>query len=246
MKLIKNKIGSHVGVIISFVIFITFLVFLFVILKPSLEVAEEKEATLNNIESLFFEYLNSNLTTISLNIDNDVTLTGQNCLKFNSVESISATGLEGNNLYVKNLANTNVGFYWQTSGSNLLTENSGQNKFFKIYASDEISSQQNTLSICQNIGVSDYSVGIVKTENGIFEKKILETMQFYKIDYSALRQAIGISSSEFDFDFVYNNGTIISAGGVNHQTDIFAKEIPINYFNSSLNNNAGSIIIKTW
>ena len=241
----KNKTGSHVGVIISFAVFITFLIFLFLILKPALEVNEEKEATLNNMGTLLLEYLNSELTTASIQINRNVGLSG-NCVGFNQVDSINVTGLGGNNIFVKNSTNSKMKFDWQPTGAKLLAENNGVNRFFKVYASEGINSQENVLSGCQSIPKSSYTAGIAKTEDGIFEQKILAAIQLYKTNYTALKQNIGISSGEFGFDFVYNNGTILSTGETNQKTNIFAKEIPVNYLDTSLNSNAGSIIIKTW
>ena len=202
MKL--NKIGSHVGVIISFAIFIIFLVFLFIILEPSLKVTEKKEATIENIEALLVEYLDSELTTASVKIN--VALT-ENCITFNQLEPITATGLTGSNIFVKNSTNSNMEFKW--TEPNLMVKNEKKDNFFKVYASSAINSPQTySPTGCQSISQGKYTMGIVKTEEKTFEKNIIDAIEDYKADYSAFKQETGISD-EVGFDFAYENGTII-------------------------------------
>jgi len=61
-----NKKGSHVGFILSFAIFITFIVFLFVVFNPRINFKQNKEPILNHLETELLIMFDSDLT----NIDN--------------------------------------------------------------------------------------------------------------------------------------------------------------------------------
>lgn len=242
--MIQNKRGSHVGVVISFAIFIIFLVFLFVIIEPSLSINEGKESTLDNIGALLTAYLKSDLTTASIRIKQTVNLPG-NCVEFEQVDFINAAGLPGSNIFVKDSGSSGLESDWRFD-PDLRVENDGVNRFFKIYSSSSISSQQSTLNGCKNIDTDDYITGIVKTEERIFERNITSAIELYKADYAAFRQSIGITSEDFSFDFTYSNGTTLSTGESSGDRNIYAKQIPVNYIDNSLNSNIGIITIKTW
>ena len=58
-----NKRGSHVGVILSFAIFITFMVFLYFIIEPAIRIQGDKQNILDNLERELLEKFSANLTT---------------------------------------------------------------------------------------------------------------------------------------------------------------------------------------
>ncbi len=238
----KNRTGSHVSMIVSFAVFITFLVFLFIILRPSLVVDEEKFA-LDNSGALFIEYLSSNLTTASINVNSGVTITGS-CLQFNGLTNASGIITTGDSLIVKNSNGDLLNYHWQTN--DLEVENNGVNRFFKIYQSDIIGLLGIDQSNCAIIEENQYTLGLTKTEKRIFVKNITNAVNLYRTNYALLKQKIGISSGEFGFDFTYDNGTILSVGDNNQKTNTFAKKFLVNYLDASLNSNAGSITIKIW
>ena len=59
-----NKEGSHVGVMLSFVIFITFIIFLFVIFESRINIHQNKESILEHLEKALLERFENNLTII--------------------------------------------------------------------------------------------------------------------------------------------------------------------------------------
>ena len=64
-----NKKGTHVEVIISFVIFITFVVFLFVASKPAIIKQEDKTNLLDNLEYKILEKeISADVKVISVTI----------------------------------------------------------------------------------------------------------------------------------------------------------------------------------
>jgi uncharacterized protein YegP (UPF0339 family) len=245
--MIKNKKGSHVGMIISFVVFVTFLLFLFFILEPFLGVNEEKESSLGAIEASLLDYLTSDLTTISVNINDDFDVNINKCLQFIDITPLNETELDGNRMFVKNATGTDINFDWRSDPDwHLRVENDKVNRFFKIYASNGISSQEGNLNGCENVQKNKYTLGVVKAERHIFEQSILNALELYQTNYSLLRQNIGLMAGEFGFDFIYSNGTILSTGESTQRVSVYTKETSIDYLDTSLNSNEGSIIIRTW
>ena len=58
LKMIRrNKKATHVGVIFSFVIFITFLLFMVIILEPTSKIENEKKSTLEYLKTNIENYL---------------------------------------------------------------------------------------------------------------------------------------------------------------------------------------------
>lgn len=247
MKMIQyqNKKGSHVGVMISFAIFVTFVVFLLVIFWPSLNVNNEKEAMVDNVEINFLNYLSTNLTTISIHIKNSRNLI-QNCVELNQISALAETGLNGNNIAIKNAANSALAFELRETQNILAVASDKTNKFFKIYASGAIESSESTFSGCDSITANDYDVGLVRTEKKIFLTNISDAFSFYHTNYNILKQNLGVSSDEFAFDFIYENGTILSTGETPNGADISTKRISLDYLDTNLAAHVGDIVIKIW
>jgi hypothetical protein len=61
----RGKKGSHIGIMLSFGIFVTFLVFLYSILQPVIEKEQDKKLILNDLILSLVEMFDSNLTTYS-------------------------------------------------------------------------------------------------------------------------------------------------------------------------------------
>ena len=226
-----SKTGSHVSMIISFVVFVTFIVFLFFILQPALNVGDEKDAFLDSIETGLLGYLSSELNTISIKSNQ-----AGNCVQLSGLEGVNSS------LIVKNANGDVLNYDWISAG-NLKIENDGVNKFFKIYESYAISPQETSIGSCTPV---EYTFGLIKTEEKIFEKNILDAMTLYQTNYDQLRQNIGLVTGDFGFDFVYENGTILSKGESAQTAGVSTKQSSFNYLDANLNNLQGNMVIKTW
>ena len=60
-----NKKGSHIGMMLSLAIFVTFVVFLFSILQPIIKTRQNKQLDLESLRTELVEMLGSDLTTYS-------------------------------------------------------------------------------------------------------------------------------------------------------------------------------------
>lgn len=241
----KNKIGSHVGMMISFMIFIIFVVFLIAIFWPSLNVNSARETILESTKINLLNYFSSNLTTISVHIKSTKNLL-QNCVDFQQLTALTETGLTGSNMGIKNSAGSLIGFEFKEVSNILGISSDKTNRFFRIYASLGISATEGTYSACDILTANDYDIGLVRIESKIFEKSIKDAIVLYDNSYSTLKQNLGVTGGEFGFDFVYENGTVIGTEKAPQGADISTTRVPIDYIDGNLDTHVGDLVIKAW
>lgn len=249
--MMKRKKGSHVGVIISFVIFVTFLIFLYLIIEPTITSQRERAYLLDYVEQTLVNYFTTNITTVTVQTDPGFRFVPPNkdCLKFVQVDPAGVFGFENNHLFVKNSTGADIGYSWISSEGHLLVENNDANTFFKVYASLGIDTTPTNFNEngCLNVQKTSYIVGSTTSQNDIFEQRIINATEAYKTNYTAFKQVLGLSpGTEFGFDFIYTNGTTISTGEVIQRTSVYAREDSINYLDTNLSSNSGRIMIRVW
>jgi len=245
MKRKINKKGSHVGVVLSFVVFITFLIFLYSTLEPAIKTDRDKQFVLDYLEKEFIKNFSNDLTLVTISL-NETYNPQSNCINISHVNGVS-----GMNLIVKNEQNAPVKSNNQNNSIEIdINETGEQKKFFKIYYSEEYFSlyPKTNYNSCDNsLEGSNYSIGLFKTDNYIFESKILKFLDIYNYDYEKLRNELNIPlGSDFGFNFKNKNGIIIGTGEKNLSASIYVNEISIQYIDNEANIGSGSITIKAW
>src|SRR3990167_7822256 len=91
----KQKRGSHVGVVLSFVIFMTFIFFIYLIIQPALK-TDKKDNSLEFLARSLIENSSANLTSASISIAQQ---SSQNCVRLSGF--FTATSI-GNRFIVRN------------------------------------------------------------------------------------------------------------------------------------------------
>lgn len=237
---LKNKKGgSHVGIIISFVIFVSFLLFFYTIIQPAIS-RQEKQSFLDSVESKIINEASAELKTASVKI---VDSTYGGCLKFE--ELLEGVGMDSN------LISTDE------DGSILPTGISeeeiqvdvGEKSFFRVHNSEEFEEVDEELENCQPIQEKiGYNIGLLRSDLEVFESRILDIRERYEDDHFELREDLGIlPGNEFGFDFTYSNGTTISVGQV--QTaglDIYISDSQIQYISKEGNREVGTLNVRVW
>lgn len=233
-----NKKGSHVGMIMSFVVFVTFVVFLYAILHPSITQEGKNEYSLNYLEKEIVKMASEDLTSATISItDNPIQL----CVEFEGL--ITETGIDSK-AFVKNELEENLLFY--NSGSNLEVTRTGNSQtLFKVYQSNEFEdSNGESNPSCKNLELdNDYSIGLVRTKEYVFETKIISMINNYMGVKESLEDEI---DQEFSFGFIYDDNTEISSPIEEISTSIFVEKIPVQYVDSQANIKSGFIIIRIW
>jgi hypothetical protein len=227
----EEKRGSHVEVIISFIIFVTFVVFLLSILIPTVTTNKDKENTFAGVEIKVMNRVSSNLTSITVNLDD-----GDDCLDINNL--IDDTGI-GNNIIVKDYSGANVESY--SDGNSLeIHPGSSSDTYFKIYYSSEFE------EISEGSGCSDvgYTVGLTKTKKYVFENKVIDLIN---ADHEELETEFKIPESiEFGYGIVLSNGTTLETNEDGVSTNIYIKDTPIEYVDGEGNIQEGYLRTKVW
>ena len=242
-----NKKGSHVAVIISFVIFVTFLFFIYVALEPAVKSKQAREQFLSSSKDALFSNFSVNITYASINIDDDFDIDGEDCLRITGLSQIMPAGLDGSNIFVKDSSGAAVGFSWDEGDNSIEVEEENSNRFFKAYVSEAISSDEASLNGCPAVSSSRYTLGLIKTEEKAFEQKIVNAIQAYQAGYSSFKNSIGISEDKnIGFDFTYSNKTSITTGEESPETNVYAMEFSFDYLDRNMITEAGKLVVRTW
>ena len=243
----KEKRGtSHLGFVLSFVIFLTFLLFMYAMIEPVLKIQPGKETLLNEIKDGVIEKLrieSGEVTTMTITMAGSRT---HNCVKITGGDIYNkADG--GTPLKIKDDANNLVEYKFQ--GSQLLI---GISQSYvgglKIYYGTNIDSSPEYTGPagCDQVTTS---TKITKTNSGLIESKITDLKNSYETDYAALKTNLAVpTGSDFTFTFSSpDNSTSISPENVDiPDTNIYVSSFPIDYFDSDANLKLGILKVTVW
>ncbi len=245
---IKKRGTSHLGFVLSFVIFILFLVFILSIIEPRLGTQTDKKTLLDSLE---FNIVNSfgmdNFTIATANYKG--TSAGQkNCISLNPISSLEFIG-DSNRNKIKirddsgNLLNFNI-----QSGVLYIGIDSTLNTTLKIYYAGNISSTTSSLSNCKNADADLTVKSIDREQKYVLDSNIISLRDKYTLDYGQLKTNLAIpEGSDFTFSFKLANGTILESKNATVQSvNVFAKNFPIQYLDNNENLNVGFLTIKIW
>lgn len=235
-----DKKGSHVEIIISFIIFVTFIFFLFSMIEPSIGTNKEKENVLDHIEASLTDLISADMTIITINI---ISSTSQKCIELNNE-------IDGLGINSRTVAKGSSGQSFSCSTSVDLTDlrierDSTSNTFLKIYSSSAFPPVNATSSTCQSLQRdAGYSLGLTKTSNYIFESKIINLL---KEDREILRETLNVPDGiNFGYGLVLSNGTTIETSEEEISTSVYIREKSIEYVDLEGNILMGYLKIKIW
>lgn len=235
----KNKKASHVGVVLSFVIFVTFLVFLFSILGSPIKLPSNKDASLDYLEIRLADKFSSNLTILTISPINSG---NKNCIEINNL----LYGFQNLNSLVKNKSDNIIGST-PNKGSSLYINWLAREEFFKIFYSEDI---LKNLEFSQDASCHLLLSSEINSlrENKYFNvAKINDFFSTYESDYDSLKTEFNLpQNTEFGLSFTDAEGITTTTGEVDSSINIYSREVPIQYFNETASINSGFINIKVW
>lgn len=222
---VKNKRGSHVGVIASFGIFVIFLVALYFVVEPAVKTQRNKKDIIKSLEQELIREFSSKLTTAI------VSSGGGACLSVSN----SNLGINNEGVIVKDRNNNLITNGFETN--NLIIDPSSETTLW-IYYSDEF--QKNSKP---NSGCLTPTIVSVRDSEEIFQSKIARAIS----NFEALKNNVSIAANnEFSFFVTLSNGTVIDAGIKNVSKELYVDEIPIQYIDAESNNLGGKLTIRVW
>ena len=236
-----GKRGTHVGIVISFNIFILFLISIFLLISPFLKERGEKQQVLDSLYQNLLENVSSNMTLTLIKVADGYTPSGKSC-----IELSEGGWLLGEDIVVKNMLNRRL-----ASNSDIpLDINWTGDKFLKIYSSPEnfevmpLSSSDCAIPIED----SNFFIKYTKTEKYIFESNLIELNASYREDYGELKTYLGIlPEEEFGFSFINSQGvTEVEVGRIPSSASVYSKENYIIYIDNESKFLPGIIVVKVW
>lgn len=239
----KNKNGSNVSFVISFILFITFVIFIYALLNYRVSTSQEKSNSLMNLEEQIIPMISGNMTTTSVDVN---VSTSNSCLIFSNLlsytgigSSVIAQDSSGNN-FVANISSDSSSLYINRGGS--------QETFFRVYSSSEFPSVASSTGSCQALTQGNgYNIGITSTGSYVLQSKVIAVLQNYSSNYTGLKNNLKINpSDEFGFAFTYNNGTRVSTNKSNVAVNVYSERLPVQYISSSSGISNGFIDINVW
>jgi len=236
MNFKKSKKGSHIDVIVSFVIFIVFITFLFVLVNPATITEKDKKQTAEYIKLKIEDKIEADIVIV--NVVN-TSLKGENdCV------SLDEGGLEISEM--TSIAKDSNGSFANTKDAigTLQIKWTGDSGFFRVYYSKNSFNSHITESIltCQ-VGRID-SVRYIQEA---VETNISKLISDYNSNYSLLKTELGLSKNEeFAIQFEFNNGTIIGSSPKDAKIERYAEKYQVSYFDKEANKKSGYMIIYIW
>jgi hypothetical protein len=233
----KNRRGSHVGVIISFIIFVTFIIFLLIVAKPSITKQDNKNNIFESIEMKVIERTSASLTVATVSLEPGSTT---NCVHLTDL--VSYLSME-ENIIVRDSSGDTVDYYINGNSLEINRDNLEDN-FFKIYYSSEPGfgiDQGTPQASCDE---TIYSIGLTKTEEYTFQDKMADLIDY---DYEDLKEEFDIPKGvDFGYGLVLSDGTKIPPNEEELSTNIYIRETPVEYVSLSGEILEGYIRVRIW
>jgi hypothetical protein len=225
----RCKKGSHVGMVLSFVIFVTFIIFLYSVVEPSLKTTEDKKDELKILEVDFLEKISNNLVILTITNESQ-RVAGKDCLRVN-ISKFKGMG----EIIVKDV--NGIPVESRSSGDNVFLKWGGQD-IFKIYISPSLGGGGTFTGDCQE-GV----IKVSKDKSQIFNESIEDLFLEYESSYDALKKSLNVGANS---NFGFGVGDRDVPEDFKTKQNIYAKELVIEIMDSTANINPGFVRIKVW
>lgn len=229
----KSKRGSHVGVVLSFIVFVTFLIFLYTVLEPAIKNQTDKSQELERVGNNLLLRIEGEIKVVT--IINKTSAIGD-CLEVDKDNLI----VSGDNILAKDASNNLLA---SNISDTIKVEWNPETSLIWVYLSKELPPQnEDTLTDCE-----EGMITLVQEKEYVFYEKLNETLFDYNESYDELKERLGVSpQSDFSFSFAYNNGTEIKTPEKTYSGNVFVKEIPIQYMDERANVQQGFIYVRLW
>lgn len=254
----NNKRGSHVGVILSFAIFITFVMFLYVLVQPNLVDQETQVSALKNLQRQILQNVSDNLTTTGIKVE--ISGQPQSCLTLinffemtNMGYNLGASG-ENGELFEVYTSEDAKDLFIYSGGANLKLKDKTKT-VIRLYNSSsfkEVTPPSGSFPYghCAIPDVT-YTLGYTNTREVVMDSKLKTLIEFYNrndpfLGYIPLKDKFGLIS-DFGFNFTYQNRTTVgTTKQVSQSRAVEVLEVPILYASPSRIIESGSLNVRIW
>ncbi len=253
--MIFSKKGSHVGMIVSFALFVTMLLALLTISNFGVSEQPNKQALLEYLEVALIAQFSDTLTTTSL-YSISRTNPQSNCFTFDQYLS----EITGDYVVVaKDDSNTRVPATLTETAVIIEDKNSPSITLLYSKQFDALETNNFCPQQLRYENPKQFEIGFSRTKDAIFLQNIIQTFEKYQSPsgYDELRSILNVpQGTEFGFALLDRDRNVINNPSgkpldtqpkeFNPQTNVFSKEVYIEYFDESGNTNLGIIRIDLW
>lgn len=227
-KLKKNKKGSHVGIIVSFTLFITAIIFLYSIVGSPIKTNKDKENSITDLKNNFFNFAKEKVVIARI-------YNNGSCIEFNTPDCVD----DNYNSFAIN--------YGVEVGSSISADKTSVSSFNGLskvyYTKTSLNGSLEETGSCLEVNPDN-----IEIKEMIIENQILKIVNDSTNNESKVRNDLKISNSdEFSIVFFYPNSTYIGdRKRENLKDDIFARTYGIHYLSNKGIEEYGKIEFRIW
>ena len=230
MKKLFNKKGSHVGIVLSFVIFVTFVIFIFSILEPRIKINQGKETLLENIKMKFVDEVSAEFLTtgIFVTTSDECDLILVDLDEINSLNAI-AKNKDGNIVGSKEIGND-----FEVDWNEI-------DNFFKVYSAEEdlYDYSSTGMDVCDGV---DIQISSTRGDKYVFEDKIVDFITTKNFDSLNIPEG-----TYFNVTFEDAEGNIIGElQNPGESVSVYSDRFSVQYFDKEANIKTGFITIRIY
>ncbi len=241
--MLSNKKGTHIGKVLSFVIFVIFIFYIYAIIQPAIKTDKNKQSLLDYLKIELNENLSTKIKVMTVSLDNSIS---GNCIELKDFINFTDNNIT---LLAKNITGKILGSSVSSDKKNLFIQRGVNEEFLKIYYSKDFPKLvQNSVTPCNTlIKDANYSIDSNIIRNKLLETKIKSLINEYETNYEKIKNNFNFpESNNFGFIFEYENKTILNTTQKRVQGDIYAEEYPIEYITENAEIEFGFLMIKIW
>lgn len=260
----KFKRGSHVGRVLSFVIFIVFFVYFYSLLGPEIFVDTNKDYLTDYLEEEIKNNITGSIDSRTMTIDDSQSekcVLLMDLLDYTEEERIAVENEDGENVTLRKEKDKDNVF--------LLREDN-DNEFFKIYSSEEFEElqeekyprtppptpaippftaggttcNQHTPKLYEGTNYTIHTSGI---KEGVLLSLFKKLKENYESDYEELKTYFNFpQANDFGFGLELENGTIIQTPEPDIKKNVYVQRMPVEYYTENTERKQGFLIIRVW
>jgi hypothetical protein len=221
-----------VGIILSFTLFITSVIFIYSIASAPISFSGEKYEVIDIVKNNFIDYNSEDIFIIRLGAD-----AGDPCVTFSKPE----TSFTNESVFAKSIGYS--GEIHSSITGNDITVNGGVGAR-KLYLTN--SSLNKNLGT-PGVGCTPVTPLSVSKRKIITEKNIIYILNELDVNYTDTKNDLGISMDhDVLISFVYANATEIGMEGREVKENIYANKYKVEYLSLDGDKKIGDLIIKLW
>jgi len=238
----KKGAAGHIEIIISFLIFIAFVVFLLVFINP-IEKTKDNKHYFEITEKAIMEYLKANLTTFSVNFEPEVLLQPDRCVCIDYDYPANNKVVGKDDVYNRVPA--------ITTGDYLCIELIIPKKFYRLYFSEEFTEETGACEGTSHYNVLSedlYTLGVLNKYEKISNKSLYSLNQAYDTNYENLRTNILNLNNYFNIEVRTTDGVLLAYGKIQEpkEENIIARDIPIEVINENGDTMPAIMNLQVW